>query len=323
MPAPGKLAILTSTCACVLLALAFVLGRTFPFRTSSDVARLPDPSVEKIRAGVEGVQESIRQLTIELHALGKTDATDFSVRSTPSGVDGKLGRLLVTESAEEKRSLAEDRLKGSSSNTQLTAENVSIVASDLQAMNAILTSPEHLDSSLLDRVETERNRLMELLKTQIPPLVKSIDDQAVKEPESHHALGFWAKAGAMLGYYPASNIPGEAQEIQQIVTAHELVRTRIALVQKQRYNVWACESIKKAWQDFADTAITSNQAKLETCKRFLGPIDTNALEPIGMELYRDFLDTIKNKVSKDEYQSLATSLVNAKRVLPGEQESTK
>lgn len=300
----------------------FFLGGIFLsiFFQSTKIADL----FEKNRAEIESVKDSIQQLVAELKSPSKADpAESVSNPSLPSGIDGKLARLLVTNSKEEKQKLTEERLTGAKSHAKISSENVHFIASDLQAMNAILSSPEQLDSTILDRVENERDRLLELLRTQIPPLVKVLDEMAVKEPDTKEALGIWAKGGALLGYYPSSNIPKEAETIQKIVTDHEVIRTRIALLQKQRYNVWASEYIKKAWQDFADPNIPSNKAKMETCKRFLGPIETSYLEPITMELYRDFLDAIKKKVSSEDYQSLAASIANANRITPGEKESAK
>jgi len=290
--------------------------------TESESAKIIE-LVEKNRADVKTVNESVQHLIEELKAATEVEQTQSTPLPSPSGTDGKLARILVTNSAIEKKQLTEERLTGSASYKNVTSDNVHFIVSDLQAMNAILTSPELLDSMLVDRVELERNRLLEILKTQIPQLVKAIDEQAVKEADSKDALGKWAKGGAILGYYPASNIPNEAETIQKILTEHEGVRTRIALLQKQRYNVWACEHLKKAWQDFSDPDIASNQAKLETCKRFLGPIETSHLEPIAMELYRDFLEAIKKKVSIEDYQSLATSLSNSKRLMPGDRETSK
>jgi hypothetical protein len=230
---------------------------------------------------------------------------------------------LVTDSKEEKTKLIDERLARSVSNSKISVDNVHLISSDLQAMNTILTSPEQLDSEILDRVEKERDRLVQILKVQIPPLVKQNDDEAIKELNSKAAIGKWAKSGSFLGYYPSSNIPQEAEMIQTMVTDHEMVRAKLALLQRQRYNVWACERLMKAWQDFSDPAIASNKAKVETCKEFLGPIETTHLEPIAMELYRDFLEAIKKKVSIEDYQGLATSLANAERKVPGDMEGGK
>jgi hypothetical protein len=294
---------------------AFFLGRAFPSKSS--IVEL----VEKNRVEIADVRQALGELTKELRVYAKTEQADSNPKSNPTGPDAKLARILVTNSAKEKQQLTEARLTAAKENKNLTAENVHLIASDLQAMNAILTSPEHLEPALLDQVEKERDRLLDLLKVQIPPLVKAVDEQAIKEQESKEALGLWAKGGALLGYFPASNIPKEAQAIQKMVTEHETVRTRLALLQKQRYNVWAGNSIKKAWLDFSDPDVPSAKAKLETCKRFLGPIETSQLEPIMMELYRDFLEAIKKKVSGEEYRDLATSLANyPNRRLPGEKE---
>jgi uncharacterized protein (UPF0335 family) len=294
----------------VVALLGFFLGRTFP-AASSELPKLIE-LIEKNHKETEEVKRSVQQFTGE--AKGN---------AIPSGTDSKLARLLVTNSAKEKQQLVNDRLTAAEAHTKLASDNVHLVASELQAMNAILTSPESLDAHLLDRVEKERDRLLDMLKRHIPSLVKDIDDQAIKEQESKIALGKWGRAGAVLGYYPASNIPMEAESIQKIVTEHEGVRTRIALLQKQRYNVWACKQIKDAWTDFADPMFTSKKAKLNTCKEYLGPIETTQLEPISMELYRDFLEAIRKNVSSEDYQSLATSLVNAKRIMPGDKEAGK
>src|SRR5262249_15922889 len=149
-------------------------------------------------------------------------------------------------------------------------------------MHALLTSPELLELHQLNQAEQERKRLANLLKSHIPTLVKQLDQQALLLPAGREALGAWAKAGAILGYYPASNVPTEAETIQRLVSDHEAVHSRMAILQRQLYNEWVCEQIKKAWLDFNDPDAKSTPARMETCKHFLGPIDASHLDPIIM-----------------------------------------
>ena len=54
---------------------------------------------------------------------------------------------------------------------------------------------------------------------------------------------------------------------------------------------------------------------MQTCLHFLGPIHTGLLDPVSLELYRDFLQTIRTKLSQDLYQELSEKLAVEKRKL--------
>ena len=128
-----------------------------------------------------------------------------------------------------------------------------------------------------------------------------------------NARRLWAESSAVLGFYPSSNDPITAGKIQDLVSSHDLVRTRIELLQQQRYNLWACQQIRKAWKDFEDNSNIG--ARMQTCLHFLGPIHTGLLDPVSLELYRDFLQTIRTKLSQDLYQELSEKLAVEKRKL--------
>ena len=96
-----------------------------------------------------------------------------------------------------------------------------------------------------------------------------------------------------------------------MVSSHELVHTRFEVAQQQRYNLWACQQIRKAWQDFE--ANSDPAARMSTCLHFLGPIHPGLLDPLPLELYRDFLQTVHGKLSRNLYQELSEKLAVEKR----------
>lgn len=237
------------------------------------------------------------------HGINATELTQDSTSD--------LAWILITNSPEEKKELVLRRVEQSSRHEKVTPDSVQAVANDLEGLNVILNSPELLEMDLLQQVEEARDRLVDLLRKQIPDVVRELDQQALESTDYAESKRGWAESSAVLGFYPSSNDPGEAAKIQEMVSAHDLVRTRIELIQQQRYNLWACQQIRKAWKDFEENSDVG--ARMQTCLHFLGPIHPGLLEPVSLELYRDFLQTIRNKLSQELYQELSEKLAMEKR----------
>jgi len=224
-----------------------------------------------------------------------------------------LAWFLITNDPEEKKELALRRVKQSSKHEHVTPESIQSLANDLEGLNVILNAPELLDADVLQQVEDARNRLVELLRGSIPGVVRKLDEQALKSTDYAESKRLWAESSAVLGFYPSSNDPIEAGKIQELVSAHDAVRARIELLQQQRYNLWACQQIRNAWKDFEDNSDVG--ARMQTCLHFLGPIQPGLLDPVSLELYRDFLQTIRNKLSQELYQELSEKLAVEQRKL--------
>jgi len=240
-------------------------------------------------------------------ALG-IDTSKLSRTSTSD-----LAWFLITNDPKEKKELALRRVEQSSQHKEVTRESIVELVNDLEALNVILNAPELLEADVLQQVEDARNRLVELLRKEIPTVVRNLDEQAVKSSDYAESKRLWAESSAVLGFYPSSNDPIEAGRIQEMVSEHDLVRARIELLQQQRYNLWACQQIRKAWKDFEENS--DEGARMQTCLHFLGPIHPGLLDPVTLELYRDFLQTVRNKLSQELYEKLSEQLAVEKRKL--------
>jgi len=251
----------------------------------------------------------VDELLSRLPPVPKEVDTSKLTRSSTS----ELAWYLLTNDPKEKREIALRRVERSSQHREVTRESIQELVRDVEAFNVILNAPELLDAELLQQVENARNRLVDLLRSEIPGVVKKLDQQALKSTDHPEAKRLWAESSAVLGFYPSSNDPIEAGKIQELVSAHDLVRERIELLQRQRYNLWACQQIRKAWKDFEENSNVG--ARMQTCLHFLGPIHPGLLDPVSLELYRDFLQTIRNKLSQELYQELSEKLAVEQRKL--------
>ena len=276
------------------------------------LARIPASPQARQDDDIEQVSAKLDQLLARLPVPPPVREIDTSKLSQASTSD--LAWILITNDPAEKRKLVARRIEQSSQHKSVGVEGVQALVNDLEGLNVIINSPEHLDLDVLQQVEDARNRLVHLLRTEIPGVVRKADEQAVKSTEFLQAKRLWAESSAILGFYPSSNDPVEAGKIQELVSAHDLVRTRIELLQQQRYNLWACQQIRKAWKDIEDNSKAG--ARMQTCLHFLGPIHPGLLDPVSLELYRDFLQTIRNKLSQELYQELSEKLaVEARKML--------
>jgi hypothetical protein len=257
--------------------------------------------------------------------VAKLDELLRRIPPLPEGIDtSKLSRdstsdlawYLITNDPKEKRELALRRVTQAEQHKEVKPENIQSLANDLEGLNVILNAPELLDAEVLQQVETARDGLVQLLRRDVPTVVGELDKKAVKSTDYTESKRLWAESSAVLGFYPSSNDPVEAGKIQDLVSAHDQVRARIELLQQKRYNLWACQQIRKAWKDFEENSDVG--ARMQTCLHFLGPIHPGFLDPVSLELYRDFLQTMRNKLSPELYQDLAEKLAVAERKLPAD-----
>ncbi|GIW89871.1 MAG: hypothetical protein KatS3mg109_0303 [Pirellulaceae bacterium] len=272
---------------------------------------------DEVRKSLDTVISKLDELLTRIPAVGLgIDTSKF-----PQGSTTDLELFLITNDPKEKREIALHRVRGSEKHKEVTPESIDALVNDLEALNVILNVPELLDPQVLQQVESARNRLVQLLRDQIPTVVRTLDEQAVQSTDYTTAKRLWAQSSAVLGFYPSSNDPIEAGKIQQLVSDHESVRARIEVCQQQRYNLWACQQIRKAWKDFEANA--DAQARMQTCLHFLGPIHPALLDPVPLDLYRDFVQAVRNKLSQELYQDLAEKLAEAQRKLLADIEDTK
>jgi hypothetical protein len=270
---------------------------------------------------LSAVERKLDQIISKLDAAPAGESPGSPAQQEPAPIDtSKLKRentsdlawLLVTKDPKEKAVLVRRRIQQSSSRKQILVTDVQAAIADLEGLSVVLNASEGLDLALLQEVEEARNRLVGLLRKDIPGIVTEMDKKAVATDNYAEARRLWAESSAVLGFYPASNDPEDAGRIQDMVSAHDLVRTRSELAQQQRYNLWACQQIRNAWKDFNENSDLG--ARMNTCLEFLGPIHTGLLDPVSLEFYRDFLQEIHNdKDARELYQHLAEKLAQHKR----------
>lgn len=182
----------------------------------------------------------------ELLSRLPTAAQGFDTSKLSRTSTSDLAWFLITNDPMEKKELALRRVGQSTQHKEVTPESIQSLANDLEGFNVILNAPELLDADVLQQVEDARNRLVELLRSEVPGVVRKLDEQALKSTDYAQSKRLWAESSAVLGFYPSSNDPVEAGKIQELVSAHDLVRARIELLQQQRYNLWVRHASKSA-----------------------------------------------------------------------------
>lgn len=263
----------------------------------------------ELASRLETLSTRVEGLADRRSPSGSSAGADLSTLKRGSTSD--LAWYLVTDDPKERVKLVRRRLEQAADRTKVTVENVQPVAAEVESLSVILGAPEGLDLALLQEVEESQSRLVTLLRDQIPPIVKALDADAIRASDYATGLKTWSMSSAVLGFYPSSNIPTEAAKIQQMISSHESARSRLDLIQRQRYNLWACREIRKAWKDFEE--ISDPGARVQTCLEFLGPIHTGLLDPVSFELYRDFLQTIRSKLPRELYEHLAEKMATSPR----------
>jgi len=280
------------------------------------VAARSDGHLRRLEAQLQDITNAVADIQHQLAGIVEQTQPSAATQQTsvPTvGRDAQLARILVTDVKAEKETLVKERLTSSREHKSISIENIHTVVGNLNAMNAILMYPEHLSMELLYEAEGERDRLAGLLCRDVPKLVRKLDAEALKA-HGKVALAKWAEAGAVLGYYPSSDVPEEAGKIQLMVSAHQKVRARLATIQYADYNLWVCEQIGKAREDFAID--TTREGRLKGAIQFLGPIDCNYLDLATTQLYQAYLDDLKK--ANVDIDHLAKALQNAKKMLPGD-----
>lgn len=270
------------------------------------------------------VEELVNDLHNRLDRLAEKVATiaepgepvGLDISSLPKNTTSDLVFILGTRNQEERTRLIQRRLDAANSIETPHIDNIGDIVGQVEALNVILTGGEDIDLAQLQEVQAARDRLLDLLHREIPSLVTNLDKQALKADDFTASKQLWVTSSAILGMYPGSTDPTEVASIQRMVTDHESVGSRIDLVRRQQYNLWACKQIRHAWKDFQEQ--TDDESRVKTCLHFLGPIHPGLLEPAALELYRDFLQTIRSKLSDESDQDLAENLSVANRKLLAE-----
>jgi|GEM_PF-3323465 hypothetical protein len=275
-----------------------------------------DRSTRKSEIDLQLVRIS-SQVEILADGLPQTDSSStLDVSMLKPGSTSDLAWYLATDNSEERTTLVRRRLDQAAGYKEVTVENVQVIALEIESLTVMLGSPEGLDLSLLQEIEESQARLVTLLQKQIPSIVEDLDAKTVRAPDYSTGLKTWSMSSTVLGYFPSSNNPIEAAKIQQMISSHESARSRLDLIQRQFYNLWACQQIRKAWNDFKE--ISNPGARMQTCLKFLGPIHTGLLDPVSIELYREFLQEIQKTLGAELYQSLAEKLATIPRKLLSE-----
>jgi len=228
------------------------------------------------------------------------------VSTSPASVDAAL---LVQADSVAQRIDAVGRVTGKNvveaaqlwREAQLTLE-ASIVFGDTPEFEALSSSTAKLQTSLAGA---------------IPGLVQSAYTNARKGGNLRDGLTRWAGAGAYLALYPTDGTPASAEAAQAMGYEHERARQELLQKAQTKYNLWACEQIKKAWVDIKDVnspVSKSDNAKFyHSCVHFLAPIDSSLLDMSTGELYREVLQFVRERMPMEDFQDLIKEIQNGKK----------
>jgi len=160
-------------------------------------------------------------------------------------------------------------------------------------------------------------QLQESLVGAIPSLVKSAYASARKASTLRDGLIQWAGAGAYLALYPNDGTPASAEAAQAMGYEHERVRQDLLQKAQTNYNLWACEQIKKAWVDIKDVnspvSKSDNIKFYHSCVHFLAPIDSSLLDMTTVELYREVLQFVRERMPMEDFQNLIKEMQDGKK----------
>ncbi|MCF7854903.1 MAG: hypothetical protein K9N51_08900 [Candidatus Pacebacteria bacterium] len=160
-------------------------------------------------------------------------------------------------------------------------------------------------------------KLQTSLAEVIPGFVQSAYTNARKASTLRDGLTRWAGAGAYLALYPNDGTPEAAEAAQKMGYEHERVRQELLQKAQTKYNLWACEQIKKAWLDIKDVnspvSKSDNTKFYHSCVHFLSPIDSSLLDMSTGELYREVLQFVRERMPMEDFQELIKEIQNGKK----------
>jgi hypothetical protein len=173
------------------------------------------------------------------------------------------------------------------------------------------------DSSEFEQLRSTTATLQSSIEKTIPGLLAARYTQARQQESLRDGLTHWAGASAYLALYPNDGTPSAAETAQKIGYEHERVRQEILQKAQTKYNLWACEQIKKAWVDIKDAnspiSKSDNKKFYNSCVHFLATIDSSLLDMSTGELYREVLHFVKERMPLEYFQDLIKEIQNANK----------
>lgn len=186
-----------------------------------------------------------------------------------------------------------------------------------EAQLTLEASGVNLDSPEFTKLRTTTTALQQSLVKTIPSLLQAAYTNARQKDSLRNGLSQWAGAGAYLALYPNDGTPSNAETAQAMGYDHESVRQELMQKAQTKYNLWACEQIKKAWVDIKDVnsplSKSDNTKFFYSCVHFLSPIDSSLFDMSTGELYREVLQFVRERMPIETFQELIKELENGKK----------
>jgi len=170
------------------------------------------------------------------------------------------------------------------------------------------------DSKEFESLASVATDLQHSLAKTIPPLVAEAYANARQEHSLRSGLARWAAAGAYLALLPNDGTPSVAETAQKMGYDHESVHQELLQKAQTKYNLWACEQIKKAWVDIKEVnspvSKSDNMKFFHSCVHFLSPINSRLLDMSTGMLYREVLQFVRDRMPLKDFQELIKEIEN-------------
>lgn len=167
-----------------------------------------------------------------------------------------------------------------------------------------------------EQVAIDEYKLQEVghLRTLIAHDVTDLHESALKAENGHMASDLFGRAGRLLAKYPMDTSKQALDEAARLSAQHGEVGTRIEVIRRQRYNIWALRKIEEtiaAINSNASSFKTSdNPLTIDATIEHLGEIDPLLLEPIAIGLYNYAIEQAKSSINSEQQLELAKRLVD-------------
>lgn len=291
---------------------------------------------------MQGIEKSIRSLTPsistdtvttklkaqssvvadQITVLGKIakdsmfEAEQLRREINQSTADAKVQTPVIDPTLTKQARIVADRIYALG---KISEENV-VEAAQLwrEAQLTMEATIANLELPEFKRLRSSTASLQLSIQGVIPELVSKSYNQARQKGSLKDALTQWAGAGAYLALYPNDGTPSSAERVQALGYEHERVRQNLLQKAQTKYNLWACEQIKKAWVDIKDanSPLSKSRKKMfsNSCAYFLAPIDASLLDMSTGELYREVLQFVSKRMKLEEFQDVTKEIENGKKV---------
>lgn len=184
------------------------------------------------------------------------------------------------------------------------------LASTLSSWDEWLVAPEEeADFQQL------KNGHLDRLRRNVVTDVQRQQDAALNAATSAAASSALAEAAQSLVLYPISDDPDAIDEARRLSARQADVSRRLQVLTRVRYNSWAVDQLDKARKYYVENKswFDSKNAKIiDPLVQILSPLDTLYFEPVVQGLYSDFLKTIQDSLSPENYIRFAKRLTNPK-----------